>query len=125
MSAENKKIPDWAQQERQQDMDWIRENAGLFQLAAAIAYEDSGRGAIVVDTTTQPVPGIGHPFGYFDQETVGEDFDEDTKRMVQNYEPTEENVIVLLKQERRSSTYRIKMLSSDDLPGVDHSQFGN
>lgn len=122
MAVERPNIPDWAKQERHQDMEWIRENGSVFQLAASVAYEFSGRGAIVVDTTTQPIPGIGHPFGYFDQDIVEADFDEYTKRMVKNYEPAEEIVIVLLKQEGKSSTYRVKMLKPDDMPGVNLSQ---
>jgi hypothetical protein len=108
MTAENKRIPDWARQERQGDLDWIRENADVFHLAAKIAFQDAGRGAIVVDTTVQPIPGGGHPFGYFDQEFVKEELDEDTKRMVQEYDPDQELILVLLKEENRTSSYRIR-----------------
>ncbi len=108
MSVENRNIPDWAGQERQYDLEWIHENAGIFQLAAAMAFEETGRGAIVVDTTIQPLPDAGHPFGYLAQETVQEDLDEDTRRMVQEYEPAQEFVLVLLKPVNRTSTYRIQ-----------------
>lgn len=113
MTPENKIIPEWARQERQYDMTWIRENAGIFQLAAAMSFEDRGRGAIVVDTTIQPLQDTGHPFGYFSQEFVEEDFDDDTRRMVQEYDPTQEFVLVLLKSENRTSTYRIRAQPAD------------
>ena len=50
--------------------------------------EDEGRGAIVVDTTIQSVPGAGNPFGYFTQEQVEEQDDADITRMVAEYAPT-------------------------------------
>jgi hypothetical protein len=114
MTAENKSMPGWAQRERQVDLNWIRENADVFHLAAKIAFQDTGRDAIVVDTTTQPVPGAGNPFGYFDQEFVREELDEDTQRMVEEYDPEQEVVLVLLKPENRTSTYRIRSQPSGD-----------
>jgi hypothetical protein len=72
MTPENPKIPDWARQERDSDLTWIAENLDVFQIAATLAFEEVGRGAIVVDTTIQPSPDAGHPFGYFSQEQVDE-----------------------------------------------------
>jgi hypothetical protein len=108
MTAEHNSVPDWAERDRQGDLGWIRENADIFHLAAKLAFQDTGRGAIVVDTTVQPIPGGGHPFGYFDQETVKEALDEDTRRMVREYDPEQEVILVLLKQEGRTSTYRFR-----------------
>lgn len=108
MTTEHSKLPDWARQERQGDLDWIRENVDIFHLAAAIAFADAGRGAIVVDTTMQPIPGGGHLFGYFDQEFVQKELGEDTRRMVQEYDPAQELILVLLKADNRTSTYRIR-----------------
>lgn len=68
MTSENPKSPDWAHQERQADLDWIGENLPIFWTAATLAFEDAGRGAIVVDTTVQPIPGAEQPVGYFSQE---------------------------------------------------------
>ena len=50
MTPENKKIPDWAHRERQADLDWIAENLDVFWTAATAAFEDIGRGAIVIGT---------------------------------------------------------------------------
>jgi hypothetical protein len=47
------------------------------------------------------MPGAGHPFGYFSQEQIEELGDEDTSRMVTEYEPAQEFVVVLLKREDR------------------------
>ena len=107
MTHERNSIPDWARQERQNDLDWVRENLDVFWSAAATAFENAGRGAVVVDTTIQPTPGAGHPFAYFSQERVEARGDEDTLRIVAEYNPAAELVLVLLKSGERSSTYRV------------------
>jgi hypothetical protein len=106
MIPENPKIPDWAQQERQADLNWVAQNLDVFWTAATVAFEDVGRGAIVVDTTSEPIPGAGNPFAYFSQERIEERGNEDTQRMVGEYDPTQELVLVLLKS-GRISTYRV------------------
>jgi hypothetical protein len=108
MGAEIREQPEWAQRERESDLNWISENLAVFQAAARIAHRETGRGAIVVDTTFQPAPDLGHPFAYFSQAQIAEDNDEDIKRMVAGYNPDKEFVLVLLKSEDRTSTYRIK-----------------
>jgi hypothetical protein len=107
MTPENPNIPAWARQERQADLGWIAENLDMFSAIASLAFEEEGRGAIVVDVTSQPVPGAGHPFGYFSQETIAEQDDEDITRMVAEYDPAQEFVVVLLKSGDRASTYRV------------------
>jgi hypothetical protein len=87
MTAENERpeLPEWAREERQRDLAWIKENMVLFREAAHTAFRQGGRGAIVVDTTSLPV-----------------------ERMVAEYEPEREFVIVLLKPEERTSSYRTR-----------------
>jgi hypothetical protein len=92
MTPENNGIPAWAHQERQGNPAWIRENLNAFWTAASAAFEDAGRGVIVVDTTSQPVPGAGHPFGYFPQEHVERFGDGDFNRMMAEYDPAQEFV---------------------------------
>jgi hypothetical protein len=47
-------------------IDCIRaENLDVFSAIASVAFENTGRGAIVVDTTSQAMPGAGHSIGYF------------------------------------------------------------
>ena len=101
-------IPAWARQERRRDLEWIDENVEIFWATAIAAYEESGCGAIVVDTTTQPVPDAGHPFGCLSREELEQDGDEDTKRMLLEYDPSREIVLLLLKPEFRTSSYRIR-----------------
>lgn len=108
MTPEQSSIPGWARQERQGDLAWIQENREVFWAVANLAFDDVGRGAIVVDTTIQPISGEGHPLAYFSQERVEEHGDQDTQRMVAEYDPTTELVLVLLKSDDRSSTYRVR-----------------
>src|SRR5947208_8492001 len=110
MTTENRDsdIPNWAREERERDLAWIKENMLLFREAAQSAFRQGGRGAIVVDTTSLPVEGMGHPFGYYLQESIEGTGDEDVKRMVAEYQPEREFVIVLLKPEERTSSYRVQ-----------------
>jgi hypothetical protein len=96
----------WAERERTGDLAWIKENLYVFWPVAQQGYEQHGRGAIVVDTTSRPT-GEGHPFGYLPQAMVEQQGDEDTQRMVREYDPAWEMVTVLLKIHERSSTYRL------------------
>ncbi len=110
MTPENRNMPDWVHQERQADLAWIKENLDVFYTAAAAALQDTGRGAVVVDTTAEIVPDQGHPFAYFPQELIGDLGDEDTRRMVDQYDPSGELVLVLLKPQNRTSTYRLSSI---------------
>ena len=101
-----RKIPAWARQERCSDMAWIAENVHVFWPAAQQQYQALGRGAIVVDTTLRPT-GAGHPFTYYNQEQINQTEDEDAQRMVREYDPETEMVIVLLKPQDRVSVYRM------------------
>jgi hypothetical protein len=78
------------------------------QIAARLSYEGSGRGAIVIDVTSQAEPDTGHAFAYFSEEQVREYDDPDIARIVQGYDPEHEFVLVLLKSDDRTSTYRIR-----------------
>ena len=108
MTPENPKIPDWAQRERESDLDWIVENLNVFRTASSLSFAEAGRGAIVVDTTILPAPGLGYPCGYFSQKQVEKAANDDTKRMVEEYDPSQEFVLVLLKSGDRTSTYRVR-----------------
>ena len=109
MTGENRKMPEWARRERQGDLGWISENMVAFRFAALTAYAESGRGAVVIDTTSQPIPGAGHPFAYFPQEEIEESGDEDTKRLVRQYDPATDFVVMLLKPLNRTSSYQLRM----------------
>jgi hypothetical protein len=105
-------IPEWARKERRRDLEWIGENLHIFKPVAENFFKEMGRGVIIVDTTSQPT-GEGNPFAYFPEEIIEESVDEDTKRMVNEYDPEGEFVILLLKSEERTSTYRVKTLKPE------------
>jgi len=99
MTAENKgrNMPDWAREERESDLAWIRANLPSFWPAAQAQFAAQGRGVVVVDTTVQPLPNAGHPMYYLPQQMAAETGDDETKRMVGEYDPTKEFVVVLMK----------------------------
>jgi hypothetical protein len=99
-------LPAWALEERQGDLDWIRENTAVFQSAAAEQYQKNGRGIIMVDLRSRP-PG-GHYFTYYLQEFLVWEEDEAISRMVEEYDPAAEFVVTLIKSNKRLSTYRIQ-----------------
>jgi hypothetical protein len=103
---ERQQIPDWAQRERTSDLAWIGENLHVFWPAAQQGYQEHGRGAIVVDTTSRPT-GAGHPFAYLPQAGIEQMNEVDAIRMMKAYDPTWEFVTMLFKSQDRLSTYRV------------------
>jgi hypothetical protein len=106
-----KRFPDWAERERAGDLAWINENLHIFWPAAQASYQTVGRGAIVVDITVRPT-GEGHPFAYLDEEAIKQIGDEDTQRLVQEYDPGWEFIATLLKSRDRMSSYRLGIISA-------------
>jgi hypothetical protein len=86
---------------------WIAENRLSFWPAAQAQFAAHGRGVIVVDTTVQPDPNAGHPMYYIESAQVAQMDDDDTKRLVGEYDPQHEFVVLLLKPEGHTSTYRV------------------
>ena len=80
----------------------------IFCPAAAKGFEESGRGAIVSDTTTlvKHEGGESNPFAYLPASEIEQQEWNDVIRMVKAYEPDWEFVCVLLKQGRESA-YRV------------------
>jgi hypothetical protein len=107
MTTGRRSIPVWAKRERTADMLWIAENMHVLWPAAQEQQKEKGRGAIVVDTTTQPAAGGGNPFAYLNGEELEKLGDEDARRMIAEYDPVKEIVIVLMKARGRSSAYRL------------------
>ncbi len=108
MPAEHKRdISDWARREREADLNWVQANSGSFFFLSITSYDQHGRGALLVDTTVQE-PELGHPFGYASQELLADFNDTDIDRIVREYEPEHEFVIVLWKSDDRTSTYRVR-----------------
>lgn len=105
-----KQIPEWARKERESDLAWIGENLHVFLPAAQQGFRDSGRGALVIDTTTlvRHEQGMSHPFFFLAEKAIEEKESlVDALRMVRAYDPSWELVTVLLKPQDRESTYRI------------------
>lgn len=105
-----KHIPEWAKRERETDLSWIQDNLPVFLPAAQQGFQDSGRGALVIDTTTlvRHENGMSNPFVYWPEKAIEEkETLVDALRMVRAYDPTWELVTVLLKPQDRESTYRI------------------
>jgi hypothetical protein len=110
---EHAPIPEWARRERASDLAWIMENVHVLWPAAQQGFAEWGRGALLIDTTSQPVEGGGHPFGYFPQDVIEEQGDEDAQRLVREYDPPTEFVSVLLKPEDRVSSYRLSIIDAE------------
>ncbi len=106
MTPDNINFPDRARHEREQDMKKIGENIDLFCLASISGFMNMGRGVLAVDITTGQTV-LGRPFSYFPQELIDQGDDEEMKRMVSEYDPKKEFVVVLLKSDHRISTYRV------------------
>jgi hypothetical protein len=106
MTVERKNLPAWAERERWNDLAWIAGNLPAFWSASIVAYQELGRGAIVVETTYRAPQG-GHPMAYLTEEQIARYEDEDISRMVTGYTPEEELVVVLLKERQRTSVYRL------------------
>jgi hypothetical protein len=106
MTSERNNLPSWAERERWSDLAWISSQLPTFHMAATMAFEDLGRGAIVVDTTSNAT-GNDHPCAYFPEEAIQRYEDADINRLVTQYDPHDELVIVLLKAESRTSSYRL------------------
>lgn len=105
-------FPEWAKRERASDLSWIGENLHIFWPAAQKGFQEAGRGAIVVDTTTRPT-GQGNPFLYLAEAGIEKLNDADALRMVRAYDPTWEFVAMLFKSRDRVSTYRVGIPSQN------------
>lgn len=103
-------VPEWAVRERLGDLAWIGENLAEFRRAAQLGLQEFGRGAVVVDITTQPEPDAGHPMWYVPQAVINDYGSDDDARMVAHYDLRRECVIILLKCERKASAYRVGLL---------------
>ena len=110
--SEARGFPAWAERERAGDLAWIRENLFLFWPVAQQGYADLGRGAILVDITLRPTR-AGHPFTYVPQAIVEQHADEDSRRLVRDYDPPGEFVASLLKTHNRVSSYRVRVIPKE------------
>jgi hypothetical protein len=94
-------------QEFDHDLAWIRKNRKALHLATSKAYEDVGRGVMVVNAATQSIPDGAYPFRYISQRQVKKTLGDDAKSVVKEYDPATEYVLVLLKPEKRAVAYTL------------------
>jgi hypothetical protein len=106
-------IPDWVTRERWTDLAWIGAHLPNFHSAASIAYESLGRGAVVVEITYRTHDG-SHPAAYLTQDQIARYEDADIDRLIAGYTPEEEVVVILLKDARRTSAYRLRARFPED-----------
>jgi hypothetical protein len=105
-------IPDWAQRERQQDMAWVRQNVLFLWPLAGVAFGAFGRGALAADVAA-PSTQEGLRLGYLTQDTIETAGNAAMKRIVREYDPAREFVMVFLKSSNRASTYRVRSVDQD------------
>jgi hypothetical protein len=121
-SNEGERIPDWAVREREQDLAWIGENTHVLLPAAKLSHEESGRGAIIIDTNTLVERGeqAGNPMFYLPAQQIEQNAWGAAIKMVREYDPSQEFVAVLLKKNRESA-YRIGVPAAKKINGVENS----
>ena len=90
--------------DRDIDLKWINENLATLTLFARTNYQTVGRGVLVIDHSesgkTDP------PVDYLPLLDLPAD-DEDTRRMVREYDPSEELIVLLMKPDDLVSSYRL------------------
>ena len=94
-------------QQRAGDRVWLHENFDVLWNAARRGYKQSGRGAVVVLATEQPVPGKGNPMYWLTAAQVEESGDADVIHMVNKYDPRKEFVVIVDKGVEGVSTYQL------------------
>ena len=100
MTKERRQSLNQSPGERQRDMKWIDQNRDVFWLSATTAFEEIGRGALLVDLTHEPLE-HGHPFSYHAEGEL-EIKNEDLKRYLDDYDPGREFIVMLLKPDSRA-----------------------
>jgi hypothetical protein len=113
MTTVEREIPDWAVLDREREQAWIRQNLDVFWHSATQGSQCAGRGAIFVDVAARPM-GNRNLFTYFTADEVERYENEAIDRLVAEYNPDEEFIIVLLKPKQKVSSYRIRPLLPDN-----------
>lgn len=85
MTKERCRSPEEALQERKKDLDWIEENRDVFWLTATVAFEEIGRGAIVMDLAVEST-GQGDTFSYLAEGEL-KVTDERLRELLDTYDP--------------------------------------
>ena len=100
--------------QRQLELNWIGQNAPLFSAKASGYFVLVGRGAIIVDTAARPLS-EGPLFTYFSKEQMEHIADGDIDDMVDDYNPENEFIVLLLLPENQTRPYRIDIPVKEEL----------
>lgn len=89
--------------DRDLDLKWITKNVRVISAAAKNHYLAGGRGTLIFDHTADG----GAPDSYFIPQGEIPNDDSQTRLMVDEYDPSAEMVVSILKPGNRMSTYRL------------------
>ena len=92
--------------QRELELDWIDQNSFLFSHKAAGHFSLVGRGAIIVDAAARRL-GEGTLFTYFSKEQMEHLTDDEISNIVDDYDPTNEFVVLLLLPQEGKRVYRV------------------
>ena len=109
-----KNIEHCAEAQREIELAWIDLNTPLFSAKASGYFGLVGRGAIIVDASTKPLS-EGPLFTYFSKEQMEHIVDDDISAMVDEYDPQEEFVVLLLLPRDETRAYRIDIPEKEEL----------
>ena len=87
--------------ERERDLAWIKENLGVLLTQAIAAFQEQGRGALLI---SEFLPGVVPLVRY----VLARDLPQsDAKRMARLYNPLNQMIVVMLKAGDPATTYRV------------------
>lgn len=109
-----KNINHAAESQRELELAWIYQNMPLFSAKASGYFGLVGRGAIIVDAAAKPLS-QGPFFTYFSKEQMEHIEDVNVYDLVDDYDPDEEFVVLLLLPDNQTRAYRIGIPEVEDL----------
>ena len=109
-----KKIEPYTEAQQELELAWIERNTPLFSSKASGYYDLVGRGAIIVDAAVKSLS-EGPLFTYFSKEQMDHFEDVDVNDLVDDYDPDEEFVVLLLLPDNQTRAYRIGIPEVEDL----------
>ena len=94
--------------ETENDLSWIHVHSSFLSSKASGWFKLVGPGAILVDAAAKPL-GNGSLFTYFSKDQFERFDDEEIDLALEEYHPHEEFVLVMLKPQDQTDTYRIQL----------------
>ena len=96
------------------ELAWIDQNTPLFFTKASGYFGLVGRGAIIVDTAAKRL-GEGALFTYLSKEQMEHIANTEVSEMVDDYDPTNEFIVLLLLPKDDTRAYRVGILDEQDV----------